>query len=329
MRFCAASNGSDGAPLGNIYDQASRPVMLSITLLGRFSARVGDQSIPLLDGSKAQELFVYLLLKRHQAHTREEIACVLWQDSTPVRSKANLRKALWQLNAALHSRTRRKTPATPVLQIDGDWLRVHPEAPVWLDVAVLESAHTDTRGLDGASLPPRMATALNKAVALYTGDLLPNRYQGWCLEERERVKHLYLCLLEKLLDFSEGQGKYEAGLSYALEMLTYDPTREHIHRQIMRLHCLHGDRASALRQYGQCVEVLATELGVAPMRETTELYERIREGDGNLALPVGSGGAQESSLQDLVQRLDQLQGVLGALRRSVEHAVSLRESPDG
>jgi DNA-binding SARP family transcriptional activator len=302
--------------------------MLSITLLGRFSAGFGAQPISLHDGSKAQELFVYLLLKRQQAHTREEVACLLWEDSAPARSKANLRKALWQLRTALQPPARKKSTVAPVLQIDGEWLRLHPEAPLWLDVAVLEDAYADTRAVDGESLPSNMAAALSEAVALYTGDLLPNRYQPWCLEERERLKHLYLCLLEKLLEFSATHGEYEAGLSCARSILAHDSTREHIHRQIMRLHCQRGDRASALRQYEQCVDVLATELGVVPMRETTGLYERMRDGDGDSPAPAGSATPEDDALRDIVVRLDHLQVMLGELRRSVEEAVHSHEPPD-
>jgi DNA-binding SARP family transcriptional activator len=328
MRFCAASNGSDGAPLGNIYDQASGPVMLSITLLGRFSAGFGDRSIPLHDGSKAQELFVYLLLKRQQAHTREELACVLWEDSSPARSKAYLRKALWQLHTALKLSAAPGTTA-PILEVDGEWLRLHPDAAIWLDVAVLENAYAISRGLRGASLEPSSAAELSTAAALYTGDLLPNRYQTWCLEERERLKHLYLCMLEKLLEFSETQGEYETGLAYGYSILAYDSTREHIHRQIMRLHCLRGDRASAVRQYGECVEVLARELGIPPMRETRELSEQIHKGNGDAPRPVGSMLPAAASMWEVLQRLDRLEVVLGELGRSVDRAVRSRGSPDG
>ena len=38
-----------------------------------------------------------------------------------------------------------------------------------------------------------------------------------------------------------------------------------------------GDRAGAIRQYRACVAVLERELGVAPLAETTELYEAIRD----------------------------------------------------
>src|SRR5438094_4228695 len=45
----------------------------------------------------------------------------------------------------------------------------------------------------------------------------------------------------------------------------------------MQLHAWVGDRAAALRQYRECVQALEQELGVAPLAETTRLYQMIKE----------------------------------------------------
>jgi DNA-binding SARP family transcriptional activator len=304
--------------------------MLRITLLGRFTASFGAELIPLPEGSKAQELLVYLLLRRKQAHTREEIASLLWEEAGAARSKAYLRKALWRLQGALEPPPG-AAMAVPVVEVEGEWLRLRPDAPIWLDTAVLEAAHRQSRGILGAALNEEAVIALRDAVTLYTGDLLPNRYQAWCLEERERIKHLYLGMLEKLLEFSEASGAHELGLEYGRDILASDSTREHIHRQLMRIHRDRGDRAGALRQYRQCEQVLATELGVPPMKETTELYEHIRDSDGTLSLPPTTNLAtpRNPSLRQLANRLDDMQVVLDELRRSVDHAIHAHDSRGG
>jgi predicted ATPase len=45
----------------------------------------------------------------------------------------------------------------------------------------------------------------------------------------------------------------------------------------MRLYAQSGQRNAALRQYRECVRILEAELAVAPLQETTSLYESIRE----------------------------------------------------
>ena len=44
----------------------------------------------------------------------------------------------------------------------------------------------------------------------------------------------------------------------------------------MRLYAWAGQRNAALHQYRECVRILEQELGVAPLAETTELYEAIK-----------------------------------------------------
>src|SRR5438094_6466964 len=44
----------------------------------------------------------------------------------------------------------------------------------------------------------------------------------------------------------------------------------------MRLYALAGQPAAALRQYQECVRLLEAELGAAPERKTTALYEAIK-----------------------------------------------------
>jgi predicted ATPase len=45
----------------------------------------------------------------------------------------------------------------------------------------------------------------------------------------------------------------------------------------MQLYAWAGQRAAALHQYRECVQVLEQELGVAPLEETTRLYQAIKE----------------------------------------------------
>ena len=59
----------------------------------------------------------------------------------------------------------------------------------------------------------------------------------------------------------------------------------------MQLYARTGQRSAALRQYQECERILAEELGVAPVAETTALYERIRT--GRRARGQGSRGAEE------------------------------------
>ena len=56
-----------------------------------------------------------------------------------------------------------------------------------------------------------------------------------------------------------------------------DPLDELGQRRLIELLALAGDRTGAIRQYRELVALFDRELGVAPLRETTELYDAVRE----------------------------------------------------
>lgn len=245
---------------------------VSISMFGRLTIQPeGDKgacSMP----QKAQELLAYLVLHR-RAHPREKLATLLWQQCATERSKAYLRKALWQLREALEPEE--EVEDDPLLRADGDWLKVHPQANLWVDVAEFESAFNDVCDCTMAEMTPAQVRALQDAATLYTGDLLENWYHEWCLRHRERLQDMFLRMLDRLTRCCERREVYDQGIQYGLRILRIDPARERAHRQLMRLRALAGDRTGALRQYERCAEVLEQELGVSPTTATRRLHEKI------------------------------------------------------
>jgi DNA-binding SARP family transcriptional activator len=58
--------------------------------------------------------------------------------------------------------------------------------------------------------------------------------------------------------------------------VAHDPFLEAAHRGLMRCHVALGNRARAIRQYQELVELLGTGIGTSPAPETTALYQRLR-----------------------------------------------------
>jgi DNA-binding SARP family transcriptional activator len=296
---------------------------------------------------KAQELLVYLLLHR-RSHPREKLATVLWEHGTARRTKAYLRKALWQLRKTIEPDT---DCADSILRADADWIHVAPEAALWADVIVFEDVFDEVRDSTGTDRSAARVQSLEKAAALYTGDLLENWYQEWCLMERERLRDMFLRLMDRLVRCCEQRGTYDTGIQHGLRLLRIDPARERTHRQLMRLRARAGNRTGALRQYERCAEVLDQELGVRPATATRRLRDQIRadafppgadaspDEGGQGASPRDSGASEAgtqplstgasrspelSSLRDGLARLREIQSTLAAVRerfhRNVESA---------
>ena len=232
------------APAGVRVPPAAEGIMLHVQLFGRFGARLDARAVRVREGSKAQELLVYLLLHRERPHARESVACLLWDECSAEQSRSYLRKTLWQIHTTLCPR---EGCGCPLLRVDPRWVQVDPEAELSLDVAAFEGAHERTRGVPGRALDAPAARALADAVALYGGGLMLDCYEEWCLVARERLRHLQLVMLDKLMDHGEAHGDYEQALLYGMEILAHDTAREHTHRQMMRLHHRCGSTAPAWR----------------------------------------------------------------------------------
>lgn len=301
--------------------------LLRVHLLGQFEI-VPDGPAPAgLDASKLQELLCYLLLHRDRPHPRETLASLLWAESSTTRSRAYLRKALWQLQTALVPQA--QPGSQPVLLVEPDWVRINPDADLWLDVAAFEDAFALVKGMSGTELDAQRVQALKSAVDLYQGDLLESWYHDWCLYERERLQHMYLAMLDKLMEHCEAQQKYEAGLLYGMRILAYDRAREHTHRRIMRLYCCAGNRTAALRQFEHCVAALKEELDVQPSKRTISLYDQIRADKlprPTLTPAEATTSAQTpASLPEVLSQLKQLQTALTDTQDQIQRNIDAVE----
>ena len=84
--------------------------------------------------------------------------------------------------------------------------------------------------------------------------------------------------------------------------------------------------ARPLQQYRQCVRALSQELGVAPLEETTALFEQVSEGALAPAPPQRPGAerrARRATPRELplVGRDSELDGLLAAHRAAAESGV--------
>lgn len=241
---------------------------LSVRLFGRLEIRHGDQPVDKLTAIRVQELFVFLLLFRNRLHTREYLAELLWPNTSGEQSMKYLRHTLWQLQDGLGHK---------LLDLDAQWVSLSPDVNLWLDVVRFDEIIIGLRGIRGTEFDKSCAERAKQALSLYRGALFDGCYRDWCIVERERLQHLLLHLLDKLIGYCEQTGNYEAGLDYCARALQIDMAHERIHRRLMRLHSQAGNRSAAIRQFEQCVTFLEKTLDTKPSDRTIRLYENIRK----------------------------------------------------
>lgn len=258
---------------------------LTVHLFGKFSMGTDSHESLSLPGGKTQELFFYLMLHRHQVHSREAMAALLWPECSTVKSKKNLRQALWQLQTALVGFT--KNVKCELLTIDAESIYLNGDKAMTVDVSIFERAYQEVCGVAGNALDANQAKVVQYAIDLYRGDLLEGCYEDWCLVERERLQNWYLIMLEKLVCYSRKTREYSRAVEYGEKILRIDRAHERTYRQLMRTFYESGNRTAALRQYDRCKAALEEELGVEPSQKTQKLCEQIRKEEvGNHAAEV-------------------------------------------
>lgn len=242
--------------------------MLSVSLLGGFRITDDETPVPGVDTPRLQSLLAYLMLHSGASQSRAHLAFLFWPESSEAQARANLRHVLYHLRRALPD-------ADALLHADVLTLQWRPGAAFTLDVADFYAALAQAQKARRASDSAPAQEALERAIALYRGDLLPSCYDDWIIPHREELRQRYLAALERLVWMMEEQRDFQAAIVYARRLLRDDPLHEATYRRLIRLHDLNGNRAGALRVYHECATVLERELGVEPSRPTQEAYERL------------------------------------------------------
>jgi DNA-binding SARP family transcriptional activator len=215
-----------------------------------------------------QSLLAYLMLHKDAPQTRAHLAFLFWPDTTEAQARTNLRNLLFHLRQALPQ-------ADSYLNASIQTLQWRSDTPLNLDVADFYSALAQAKQVLQVNYSATAKEALERAVTLYKGDLLPNCYDDWILPEREGLRHAYIGALEQLVRILEEQREYQTAIRNAERILRNNPLQESTYRQLMRLYALNDDRAGALRIYHKCATVLKRELGVEPGVATREAYEQL------------------------------------------------------
>jgi DNA-binding SARP family transcriptional activator len=253
------------------------------------SPRLCIEETPIALPPQPAALCAFLILNRQRRITREEVQAAFWPDALPTKAQERLRRTLYLFRQALH-------PHADLLAAEGTELTIAPDVSLWVDYEAFEKELIDAYRED-----PPLRIPLERAVELYTDDLLKDIYVDWALLEREHARQRFLTGLRQLMLACQQDGDWQCLIQYAHRLLEQDPLQEIAHRALMTAYAAAGDRSAAVRQYQQCVQILENELSAEPLPETTRLYDDIRQGRGvvpvEMPLPVMAAAPVAPDLQ--------------------------------
>ncbi len=265
--------------------------MLELRFLGGPEIRLGSRSVH-LETAKTLGLLAYLAM-RPGPHRRDRLANLLWGEQDAAKSARNLRRALWNIRNALE--TAGAANGCPWLIITRQDVTFNRKCRYNLDVETfgrhLQAARRALRDPKKQVSSSDILSELRACASLHRGDFLEGLHFGdapefemWLIGERAYYREQVLQALSMLSDLHFARGEYDEGVAILHRLLALAPWSEWAHRQLMLGYALAGRRGEALRHFERCKEALQRELGIDPMPETIQLYQRIRNTRSYLSL---------------------------------------------
>ncbi len=252
------------------YEMPRRAAPLSIRLLGPLEVAVSGRPVT-VDTRKALAI-VALVAAEGRPFARDELAAMFWPEADDEAARGALRRTLSSLRSAV---------GDTGLVIGRTQVALDPAASS-VDLAELERLASSVRPAD-----------LEAAASLARGPFLAGfalrdspAFDDWHAARATRVERTVGTLLQRLADARLEAGDAEGAVEVARRRVELDPLDEIGQRRLIGLLAQAGDRAAAIHQYRELVALFDRELGVAPLRETTDLYDAIREGDQASAIVV-------------------------------------------
>lgn len=234
---------------------------LSIRLLGPLEVAVAGRLI-VVDTRKALAI-VALVAAEGRPFARDELAAMFWPEADDEAARGALRRTLSALRTA---------GGGSGLLIERTRVALDPSTSS-VDLADLERLAASPRRVD-----------LEAAAALARGPFLAGFalrdspvFDDWQAARTVRVERTVGELLDRLAVARLVGGDPAGAVEAMRRRVELDPLDEPGQRRLIELLARSGDRAGAIRQYRSLVALFDLELGVAPLRETTDLYESIRE----------------------------------------------------
>ena len=226
-----------------------------LTLLGPPSVSLTDKApnVPAL-GAKDLALLTFLVLEPGP-HTREELAGLLWGESSEAEARTSLRQSLQHL----------RTQLGPLVR--GDRAVVEVMGRVECDVLEFRKMVVQE---------PRLALTMDipRFLAGFSVRRAP-QFEDWVTETRRGLLRQYQDALGMLAREAMGQWRWRDAAELAGRWTASDPFSDEAIRLATEAHYLAGDRGAALARYTEYRLRLLAETGCEPSRSLLNLVRRV------------------------------------------------------
>jgi len=211
-------------------------------------------------------ILLYYLASYPNAVPQERLHYLLWNDKPEAVCRRNMSHLLTHARSSL--------PDKNALVVKDSLVMLDPQS-IWCDVVEFKNLIHSSQKDDSLDI-------FKQAIEYYRGPFLDGlqfsdepEFENLIELERFTLERNYLNLLHKLIMAEKQDENYESAIEYAYQYLAKDNMAEEIHRQLIMLFGLTGNREWALKQYKICEEVLRSELQTEPSMKTRLAYQHV------------------------------------------------------
>jgi predicted ATPase/DNA-binding SARP family transcriptional activator/tetratricopeptide (TPR) repeat protein len=271
-----------------------RLMPLEIHLLAGFEVRLGGVTLNRWQRAAAKRLLKLLAIAPHHSLPADQLAAAFWPNDLGDKVRQRLHHLVYLLNEALRSAAppSAASAATPVVhsavaesaavrrvELRDGLVRLDHGPGLWIDIDHFEAELAQALAL--AVDAPTRAVALQAALALYTGSLLPGDATDTAFApRREQLQQRALLGLHALAEAQQRCGQLSEAVNVLNRAVVMAPSDESAHCKLMLLHAKQGQRDAVERQYHACKAALALALGVLPSAPTHQTYRDAMLKDG-------------------------------------------------
>lgn len=294
-------------------NKAVEVASVTLTLLGPPSVTVdGGEPGLCQPAAKALALLTYLVLEPGP-HTREELAGLLWGESSEDQARTSLRQALKQLRSQLGDIFQRDRPG------------IELAVPMQCDVSAFR---------EGVLQDPRLAISrdIPRFLVGFSVRHAP-QFDEWVAETRRDLLSRYHSALGTLAREAMGQWRWRDAITYAERWLASDPLSDEAVRLGIEARYLAGNRGGALAHYHNYRATLKQETNCEPSRTLLNLVRRVEADASSVnTRPItdewyARAPSFESSLIGREKEWDVLVKTWKAVKRGESHILLIEGEP--
>ncbi len=237
-------------------------------------AAIGTNSL------RSDAMLAYLCISSEVSHTREAIACLLWEDAPPKQSMASLRQLIRKIRLVAPELEQFITFGRSSITIDKD--------AITLDLDTFRNA---LDRCDPEILTETFDFGIEDILTKFVG--ISSGLDSWIAVVRNKVDSVLRNVLSNTLDRADCTAAFRDFA--ARTQMHFDPTNEIACEHLMRAHAEAGDQSTAIQLYNTLYQMLEDLHDTEPSNSVQNLISQIKLG----TLQRNPARPERASLSDL------------------------------